>query len=346
MKRLLICTLLAVCAACGGGGASTPAANAPVADPAASWQAASFDALWKKFDEEYTYFDYKQIDWNALRASYRPQALAAADTAAWLQTVGAMLGQLHDAHVRLTGPDGKSIATYVSPRQPNWQAGVLAAYLERWNVQRAGTSIAYARLTGGAYLAVSSWNEQSVSVDQLDSALDAVADAPTLILDLRMNPGGNDQLAFALGARFLTRTSVAHIVRTKTGPAHNALSAMTPIEVAPRRNTPYTRPVLLLVGAQTASSSESLVSLLRGLPNVLVIGDTTAGASARPQLYQAGNGISFTVSTWQDYTAAGEPIEDVGIAPAIRVDATAAAFAAGRDPVLDAALARLGVARP
>jgi hypothetical protein len=44
------------------------------------------------------------------------------------------------------------------------------------------------------------------------------------------------------------------------------------------------------------------------------------------------------VSTWIDYTAEMQVIEDKGIDPAIFVPATAADFQAGDDPVLDFAI--------
>src|SRR5262245_23251822 len=93
--------------ACGSSGSPT----APT--PPASDFTAQFDSLWNTFDREYSYFDYKHIDWNALKAAYRPRAIAASDQAGFISVVREMLGQLHDLHVVLRDPGGAVLATYV-----------------------------------------------------------------------------------------------------------------------------------------------------------------------------------------------------------------------------------------
>ena len=74
MWRLLPIALLSTCAllvaACGS--SNSPTAPTPAAD-----FASQFDTLWANFDREYAYFEHKRIDWNAMKTTYRPLALAA-----------------------------------------------------------------------------------------------------------------------------------------------------------------------------------------------------------------------------------------------------------------------------
>ena len=81
---------------------------------------------------------------------------------------------------------------------------------------------------------------------------------------------------------------------------------------------------------------------MREMPNVLVAGDTTGGSSGNPQTYQLGGGWTYTVSTWIEYTAQRQVIEDRGIDPDIFVPTSAADFQKGIDPVLDWAIQYLG----
>jgi C-terminal processing protease CtpA/Prc len=74
------------------------------------------------------------------------------------------------------------------------------------------------------------------------------------------------------------------------------------------------------------------------LPNVTLVGDRTVGATANPGTFPLANGWSYTVSRWIEYTADNAVIEDNGISPDVFVPASAADFAAGRDPVIDWAL--------
>jgi hypothetical protein len=43
--------------------------------------AEQFDRFWSTFDREYSYFEYKQINWDSLRTVFRPRAVAATNTA-------------------------------------------------------------------------------------------------------------------------------------------------------------------------------------------------------------------------------------------------------------------------
>ena len=77
--------------------------------------------------------------------------------------------------------------------------------------------------------------------------------------------------------------------------------------------------MLLLIGRRCASSNESFIAAMRQLPNVTLVGDRTAGASANPGTFPLANGWTYTVSRWIEYTADGQVIEDVGISPRVFV---------------------------
>src|ERR1051325_9436917 len=93
--RLIAVVLsLAFMAGCVGGALPPPT-------PAANDYTAQFDTLWTNFDQRYSYFNQKHVDWNALRARYRAQAVAATNEAELVAVVQQMLGSLHDQHVVL-----------------------------------------------------------------------------------------------------------------------------------------------------------------------------------------------------------------------------------------------------
>jgi C-terminal processing protease CtpA/Prc len=68
------------------------------------------------------------------------------------------------------------------------------------------------------------------------------------------------------------------------------------------------------------------------------MGDRTAGSSANPRLLELPGKITVRMPQWIDYDAQGKSIEDVGIAPAVRIDAKPEEFTNTSDPVLQAAL--------
>ena len=66
-----------------------------------------FDELWRTLGERYCFFGDKTTDWNAVRALYRPQAVAAQSREAMFDVGSRVLRELYDAHTWAhDGPDG------------------------------------------------------------------------------------------------------------------------------------------------------------------------------------------------------------------------------------------------
>ena len=330
---VIVAALVTATAACGSG--SPPAS--PTA--AANDFHGQFNQLWSTFDRVYPYFDYKRIDWNALKAEFEPQAAAAANENQLVTVLQPMLARLHDQHVVLTGP-GTTVRTYVPTDFINWNVDVWRQYLARANALTRGAAVS-AVMNGVAYIAVTSWNPNQLNVADLDAFLDAFRDRPALIVDVRMNPGGDDSLAFQFAGRFATSTTTLGYVQFRSGPGHSDFTPLQARTFSPRGSFQFTRPVLLLVGRSCASSTESFIAGMRELPHVTLAGDRTGGATANPQTFMLGGGWSYSVSRWIEYTANMQVIEDQGIAPSVVVPASPADFQSGRDPVLDWAIAAL-----
>ncbi len=123
MRRLtVVLVLLWLGASPGTACSSSGSPTAPSAPPADF--AAQFDSLWSTFDREYSYFDYKHIDWNAIREAFRPRAVGATDQLGFIGVIQEMLGRLHDLHVVLRNPGGGSLATYDPQYFVNWDRSV------------------------------------------------------------------------------------------------------------------------------------------------------------------------------------------------------------------------------
>ena len=77
-----------------------PAAAEPAHDVT---YAQDFDELWRTLGDRYCYFGEKRTDWPAVRALYRPQALAARSLEHFSVVVDRVLGELYDAHTHRGG---------------------------------------------------------------------------------------------------------------------------------------------------------------------------------------------------------------------------------------------------
>jgi C-terminal processing protease CtpA/Prc len=65
------------------------------------------------------------------------------------------------------------------------------------------------------YIAIGGWNSTSVRADEFDAAFEGFRTVPILILDVRMNGGGEDQLAFQIAGRFATSSVTTGYVKLR-----------------------------------------------------------------------------------------------------------------------------------
>jgi hypothetical protein len=328
---LVVVGLSVTLTACGSRSPTAPS-------PPTSDFTAQFDTLWSTFDREYSYFVHKQIDWNAVRSVYRPQALAAADQTSFIAIIREMLGHLHDLHVVIRDPNGRTIPTYDPQSFVNWDRSVWQQYVARANWTQGQTDWGYGVLEGVPYITIGGWGASSIRSADFDVALERFRNAPAMIIDVRMNPGGNDSLAFEVAGRFARNSVVFGYVKFRNGPSHTDFGPTTARTLNPRGTWQYAGQVLLLIGRRCASSNESFIAAMGQLPNVTLVGDRTAGATGNPGTFQLANGWSYTVSRWIESTVDNQPIEDIGLSPDVFVSTSAGDFSLGRDSVLEWAL--------
>lgn len=335
-RVLLLPLLAATLAACG------PDVSAPDGEPYVT----SFDRLWATVDRQYSYFPLKQVDWDSVRRVARPRAQALVSEEAFIALATEVLAQLRDVHVWLLAPDGTAHGTWQPEAVANWSPSMLERLRAGGGWIDEAPGLGHIEIDGIPYLALRTWNARQLTADDFDRALERYRDAPAVILDARMNPGGSDALAMQVAARFADISRVVTYHQYRDGPRHGDFTPVTPRRLEPRGAWRFTRPVILLVGRGSWSSTESFVSAMRELPHVTVVGDTTGGGSGNPALYALRAGWGVSVSRWVEYTAQMEIIEGRGIAPDVAVPVSAQAVAEGRDDTLAAALdAAMALAR-
>jgi len=344
MKRvaregLFLAALALVAMACTS--TSTPRTTAaPATQPQTSY-AAQFDYLWERFQTLYPSFEYKGMDWKAQRSTYRPRAVRARSQDELIAIAREMLEPLRDLHVWFVDPRGSVVPTYRPSAMANFDRG-------RWEralrdagiVTRAGGAVE-GMVGGYPYLFIGSW-KAPIDVASLDLVLARMRDASGMIIDVRTNGGGSDATALAIVSRFTSRPVVASYIQVRNGPAIADLDAPVARVISPRGPWQFTRPVVVITGRGGFSATESFVAAMRTLPNVMVIGDTTGGASGNPATFVLGNGWQFTVPRWLEFGPDHRPIEGRGVAPHLTIPWTPALYDSERDPLIDAAVGLLG----
>lgn len=308
----------------------------------------NFDHLWTTFDEQYAFFATRNVDWNALRAEFRPKAVAAKSPEQLFEILSAMLARLKDAHVSLTagdttfkaersaepttpGPDGliatrkglqRALKDYVAgPGTPLLKPAKPIARNRVWYGELKG-KIGYV-----VVFAMGGFEDDDVTMQDnaasgrkvFQEIAHAFKDMRGVIVDLRTNQGGYDTVSLELAGLFAARSGTAFTKR-----AHRAATPAYAVSLSPTAPLRLTKPVAVLVSEHTVSAGETATVAFRTLPNATLIGQPTQGALSDVLEKKLPNGWTFTLSNEVFAMAEGTIPEGPGVAPHIATQAPAA----------------------
>lgn len=329
-RRLtLVASIVASLAACGG----------DIAAPPAESYVESFDRLWLTVDREYANFPGKRVNWDSVYAVARPRAAALASDSAFIALAADVLGALHDVHVWLVAPNGSVRGTWTPATRANWTPRVLAQQRRAPGWIDDAPSIGHRVIGGIPYLVIQSWDARAPESAVVDRLLQRYRAAPALVVDVRMNAGGDEASALRVASRFADARRVVSHVQYRDPSRPNTYTPLAARTLSPSGGQRFARPVVLLTGRGAWSATESFISAMREFPNVTVVGDTSGGGSGSPSLFPLRGGWGFTLSRRIEFTARLERIEGRGVAPDVTIPFSSRALAGGRDESLESALA-------
>lgn len=169
----------------------------------------------------------------------------------------------------------------------------------------------------------------------IDEGLAALADLPGLVIDVRGNPGGRDDLADACTGRFLDRTVVSSISFWRQPGTDNYRRSVEYCQ--PRGPWRYGGRVAVLTDEGCASACEHFVSGMDASGSACLVGAATNGACGWIQRLELRCGATLFCSMSLPLHG-GVPSPLHGIEPHLRVPANLADLRAGRDGPLEVAL--------
>ena len=217
--------------------------------------------------------------------------------------------------VREPGGNSTPLRVSLTRDQTCWHDAVIA-----WptGLQRAG-NIAYGLIDGRVgYLHLYRMDTGRNAFDaSLTTAMQAVAGAEALVVDVRGNRGGG------IGAAFIDTFQA-------DGQSGGVLGQR------------WQKPLAVLIDPGTFSAGEGAASLFRERTAARLFGETTAGSSSKKRTFKAPSGLFAVTYSWRGQTNFGTQIVEFhGVAPHEPVALTPAVLRAGKDPVIESALAWL-----
>lgn len=295
----------------------------------------NFEALWKIIDQHYCFFDYKQIDWNAIYAKYKPQVAGQLTEDQLFEVLGNMLGELKDGHVNL-------YSSFDISRYWTWHEAYPSNCADTLFNKYLGTGY---RITSGmkyrilddnvGYIRLESFN-YGIGSGNLDNILFYLAPCRKLIIDIRDNGGGMLTSAEEMAARFTNEERLVGYMRHKTGTGHNDFSDMKPQYLKPSKGIRWQKQVCVLTNRAVYSAANEFVKYMRQCPNVTIIGDRTGGGAGMPFSSELPNGWTIRFSACPMYDADKQSTE-FGIDPDINVQLSETDLAKGIDTIIEAA---------
>jgi carboxyl-terminal processing protease len=160
--------------------------------------------------------------------------------------------------------------------------------------------------------------------------------ARALVLDVRDNGGGLLQAAVDVTGQFVD--GLVMIEQRRAGGERQL--------TAPPGGAALDLQLVVLINNSTASASEILAAALRERQRAILIGEHTYGKGSVQSIYSLADGSALHITTAEWFTPSRRALNGQSLLPDIEVTRSVEDRAAGRDPVLDRAVAFLTQTQP
>ncbi len=301
----------------------------------------NFEALWSILDEHYCFFKEKGVDWDQVHDKYACRIGSELTREELFIVCADMLDELRDGHVNLSAPFNTSYyRKWWSDYPQNFNKRLIEESYFNFNYRQSSGMI-YGLLENNiGYIYYENFSA-TVGEGNLDYALNFLAAARGLIIDIRDNGGGSLTNVETLVARFIDRPTLVGYISHKTGPGHDDFSepyAITYNPAGPGR-VRWAKPVVVLTNRSTFSAANNFASVMKLLPGVRIAGATTGGGSGMPYSSEIPCGWSVRFSACSMLDANGVSTEG-GVTPTegCAVDMDPQDALNGKDTILEKAM--------
>ena len=287
----------------------------------------NFEYLWNKVDQQYAFFDLKGIDWDSVKAVYRPMVTEDMDDEQLFEVCAAMLNTLRDGHTNLVS--GFNISRndtvyYKMIAEKNINTDVVMLNYLTLGYHSTG-SFSHNSIRDGrvAYVRYTSF-ENDITDNALDYLLDRYKNCAGIILDLRQNGGGSISNVPMLLSIFDNHKQMLYRTQIKSGPGHDEFTEMETLyadsiaydTTHPQR--PYLKPFAVLIDRGSYSATSFFSICTQAYDNVKLFGDYSGGGLGLPNGGEMPNGWTYRFSITRTIANDGGNYEN-GVPPDVRV---------------------------
>lgn len=309
----------------------------------------NFNALWNLFNDNYAFFEHRNVDWDKIREDYMPMVENVSSQTEFYGIIKAVLDSLNDGHVTMRVPD--SVFTETREESIDFETvkneipdSILDTYMDAPKTYNFGT-ISWGQLKGTnvGYIIVPRMfgfpnygltegefnmklnevfnadpgpgyeyfmdEEQGVH-DAMEEIYTDLSETDSIIFDLRFNQGGFNGPAMAFLSHFIIEPYDAHIRTINT-------NTLEPLEeayhVEPATENVFEQPIYLFTSHWSASAAEIFVLSSMQSEHISRYGSNTRGLLSEVVWAVLPNGWEVSMSVDIVSDLAGNIYEVTGI---------------------------------
>lgn len=274
----------------------------------------NFDYLWNQIDQKYSYFEYKNVDWNQIRETYRAQLSADMTEEQLFDVMGNMMDELRDDHSNLISPFNISRYNVRIQHDANYSEHVVNRYYIP-NFKTFGP-FHHDFIDNGnvGYIRYESFMS-TVTPEQMTYLVNYYQNTQGLILDLRANGGGSISNIFVILEAFCKERKLVAYSINRNGPNHSDFGSREPIYVLKGEEGVYEKPVMVLIDRYSYSASTFFSVITKAFDQIKLVGDTTGGGGGIPNGGELPNGWKYRFSVSQLLDLQGNNYAEAGVPP-------------------------------
>ena len=317
----------------------------------------NFEFLWKTFHDRYPFFELRNVDWHKQYKTYRPKVTHETNDNELFGIFCQMLDPLNDGHVELKAGQPKP-RYFTAEKKPIFhqefaKQGIKQLFktTEKTLIRHGFSKLTqtrawmlhYSRSAEFGYMRI--LELEGIKKRKLTGVLDVIANdfrmLKGMIIDIRDNPGGEDDIALTIINRFCDRKRVAFRRKTKIGPRKDDFTPLQTWYIEPRGQVRFTKPVALLTCDAVFSGGEAFALAISELPHVTIIGDHTNGIFSYQLERRLPNGWMLCLPHQVYFSADMVCYEGKGVPPDIKLLNKRSDIEKGSDPLIARALTTL-----